>query len=252
MSIDARFGAQTSTTTAVFLRRPRGHYGRRPPAPDEESPHLVTTTPIRCTCGRLRGALEGVDHGRGGLRLSCLCLDCRTYAHLLGRADDILDPYGGTDIIQVAPAQVRIEAGHDALRCTRLTGKGLFRWNARCCDTPIGNTMSSRRVPFIGVATICVDLDDDARDERIGPSRATVNAPPGQTALPPNAGRGSQLSVVFRSIGLLAGAYLRGRHRPHPFFGEDGTPIVGPEVATADELAAARARVDVTPRVAPG
>ena len=33
----------------------------------------------------------------------------------------------------------------------RLTEKGLVRWYASCCNTPIGNTMAASGVPFIGV-----------------------------------------------------------------------------------------------------
>ncbi len=232
MSIDATIGVDSPPIAANLPGALAGHPG-----------HVMTSLPIRCTCGEVHGTLEGVADGRVGLRLSCLCVDCQTYAHLLGRADEILDADGGTDVVQVAPARVRIDEGLRNLRCTRLTDKGLFRWNARCCDSPIGNTVSSRRVPFIGVLTSCLDLSADERDARLGPVRASVNLPAGLERRPANAGFGAQLSVVLRSIGLLSGAYLRGTHRPHPFFGDDGTPIVTPEVADADEVAAARARI---------
>jgi hypothetical protein len=46
-----------------------------------------------------------------------------------------------------SPAHVKLGAGTDALRCLRLSDKGVLRWYTDCCRTPIGNTAASPRFP---------------------------------------------------------------------------------------------------------
>src|SRR5258706_16328438 len=109
---------------------------------------MPSELPLRCGCGRVRGTAHTVSP-RDGLHLLCYCHDCRAFARFLGKAD-ILDAAGGTDIFQMPPARLRFDAGSDALRCMRLSEKGILRWYTDCCRTPIGNTVGPR-VPIIGV-----------------------------------------------------------------------------------------------------
>ncbi len=81
----------------------------------------MATTSFRCRCGALRGTLDRRDGSRFG-HVVCDCDDCRTHLRWLGR-DDLLDAGGGTEIFQVAPAQVRLDAD-GTLACMRLTDKG--------------------------------------------------------------------------------------------------------------------------------
>ena len=62
----------------------------------------------------------------------------------------MLDAAGGTDIFQMPTGRLKLTAGADALRCLRLSGKGILRWYADCCRTPIGNTVGPR-VPVVGL-----------------------------------------------------------------------------------------------------
>ena len=41
------------------------------------------------------------------------------------------------------PAHVKLGAGTDAMRCLRLSDKGVLPWYTDCCRTPIGNTAAS-------------------------------------------------------------------------------------------------------------
>src|SRR5262245_3209733 len=95
--------------------------------------------PLKCDCGKVRGIAAGAGPS-AGLRVVCYCDDCQAYAHFLERRD-ILDQWGGSDVYAMALASVRITDGADELRCVRLSLKGLFRWYAGCCRTPIGNSM---------------------------------------------------------------------------------------------------------------
>src|ERR1700761_5845308 len=100
--------------------------------------------PLRCSCGKLQGH---VSHpGRAG-RGVCYCRDCRAFAHFLGRPGDILDAQGGTDVMATLPSYVTFTQGKDKLACMSLSERGMLRWYASCCNTPIGNTM--RNIKFI-------------------------------------------------------------------------------------------------------
>jgi hypothetical protein len=82
-------------------------------------------------------------------RAVCYRDDCQAYLHHLGRAD-LFDDHGGTDTVQVAPNTVTFERGAELIAGLQLTPKGLHRWYARCCQTPLGNTLTPT-LPFIGI-----------------------------------------------------------------------------------------------------
>src|SRR5262249_31767225 len=103
---------------------------------------------LRCRCGGVRGRVKDAAPQTVN-RLVCYCDDCQAFAHHLGRAD-LLDPHGGTDIVQVAPASVAFDEGADRIEGVRLGPKGLYRWYAKCCNTPVGNTVSPA-VAFVGI-----------------------------------------------------------------------------------------------------
>jgi hypothetical protein len=196
--------------------------------------------PIRCSCGTLRGVARGVTPSRGN-RVICYCADCQSFAHFLERASEILDPRGGTDIFQTSPARIAFTQGRERLACMRLTPKGLLRWYADCCKSPIGNTAITREIPFVGL--FCLGFDSGSvgltRDAALGPVRAHVNT---TAAKPDAAGNGVRQSGVLPSIARFAGlvlmARLRGDQKASPFFDpRSGEPSVAPRVLSADELA---------------
>lgn len=199
--------------------------------------------PLRCRCGALRGVALGVTPGSGN-HVVCTCEDCQAYLHFLGRAD-VLDVRGGTRIFQLTPAQLRITEGADRLACVRLTEKGVLRWYAECCRTPVANSSSRARLPFAGILHTILDpaLDARTRDAALGPVLATVfphlaigGLLPGESARPP-------ARLILRSIALIARAALRGAHRPSPFFDPGtGRPVVTPKLLTESERAEVYAR----------
>jgi hypothetical protein len=115
-----------------------------------------------------------------GFRVFCYCKDCQAFARFLDRAD-VLDAAGGTDIFQLPPGRVKLAAGADALRCVCLGNRGVFRWYADCCRTPIANTAGAG-FPLIGVVHSFMDhaFMDDAFTESLagGRSRDEVLGPP--------------------------------------------------------------------------
>ena len=194
--------------------------------------------PVRCSCGALRGTARSVSGDRGN-RVICYCDDCQAFAHFLERAEETLDRHGGTDIFQMSPARLEITAGADRLACMRLTPSGLLRWYAGCCRTPIGNTLASRQVPFVGLVLACVD---PTSREALGPIRAHLNARFAKGRLE-HASNRVPAAILLRLLRISLAARLRGDHRRSPFFDHTtGAPVAPPRVLTADELAAIRAK----------
>src|SRR5262249_50964680 len=86
---------------------------------------LPLDLPLRCRCGRVRGVASDVSPS-SGFRFVGYCKDCQAFARFLERPD-VLAPAGGTDIFQMPPGRVKLTAGTDAVRCLRLSDKGVLR-----------------------------------------------------------------------------------------------------------------------------
>lgn len=200
---------------------------------------MPTDLPIRCSCGTLRGVARGVSSDRVN-RVVCYCDDCQSFAHFLGRAKEILDPHGGTDIFQISPARVEFGEGSEHLACMRLTPKGLLRWYADCCRTPVGNTLPTCQVPFVGMIHSCIDqtADEHSLDTSLGPVRARVNARfaiGDRTELA--AYDRAPLSLYLRFAAMFLMARLRGEHKKSPFFDpQTGKPSATPHILSENEL----------------
>ncbi len=179
-----------------------------------------------------------------------MCDDCQCFAHWLERADEVLDANGGTEVFQMTPAQVEITAGAEHIRCVRLSPKGLMRWYAGCCRTPIANSLASPRFPFVGVFHLFMDhaADGRSRDEVLGPIRARVHGRFGIGELPADAHPRAPIGIIFRSLRLLGGGWIRRAHRPTPLFDLDtGKPVSEPTVVSKEERQQLLARCGPTP-----
>ena len=196
-----------------------------------------------CECGELRGVLRDVTPTAGN-HLVCYCDDCQSFAHFLGHAEKTLDSHGGTDIFQTSPARLELTQGSDELACLRLRPGGLVRWYARCCNTPIGNTLASAGLPFVGVIRRCVENEGSAA--ALGPIRGGVQAKFARgEQRPPNARDGAFGPIVFRFLRVLLVAKLRGDQRRSPFFDPStGALVAKPHVLSSEELRAAEASRD--------
>lgn len=171
---------------------------------------------LQCRCGQVHGWLRGASPGTCN-RVVCYCDDCQAFLHHLGRAD-LLDEHGGSDIVQVAPAAIAFDRGADQIAGVRLTAKGLHRWYARCCHTPLGNTLTPA-LPFVGI--VVAGLVRQAPDEAFGAARGRIL---GKYAVgePPPGSRSPNLRLLVRALGKMLGWKLRGRTWPHPFFDRAG------------------------------
>lgn len=202
---------------------------------------------IRCTCGALQGVARGISP-KAGNHAVCYCDDCQAFAHFLGRAAEILDAHGGTEVFQMSPAALSITAGSERLACMRLTDRGLFRWYAGCCNTPIGNTMQTSQLPFVGMVHLCIrpPAEDPTLERALGPVQVWSfrrYAKGDGAALP--ADRVPIPLMVLRLLGSMLKWRLRGDHRRSPFFEpRTGTPIASPRVLSTIEREELSRRVD--------
>src|SRR5690349_12747047 len=105
---------------------------------------------LSCRCGAVAGTLRNASP-KTVSHIVCYCDDCQAFLHYLQRAD-LLDEHAGTDIVQVAPASLTYERGLEQVAGVRLSPKGMYRWYARCCNTPLGNTMTPA-IPFVGIVS---------------------------------------------------------------------------------------------------
>ncbi|MGE0806712.1 MAG: DUF6151 family protein [Burkholderiaceae bacterium] len=194
----------------------------------------MKTHALRCRCGTLQGELRV---SRSATRALCYCADCQAYARFLasgGTGGTALDDSGGTEVVAMHPRDLSFTGGLDALACLSLRPRGLLRWYARCCRTPIGNTPRNPRIAYVGVVHSCLG-EAAARRAAFGPVRIAVNTKSAYGPVPavPLA---SRALAMFNLAGSLLAARLSGSHRQTPFFADGSrAPIHEPYVLTEDE-----------------
>jgi hypothetical protein len=156
------------------------------------------------------------------------------YAHFLGNSAQVLDEHGGTDVVPTMPRNVRFTQGIESLACMRLTEKGLMRWYAKCCNTPIGNTSPNFKFAFVGLLHNCLENDGASLDQSFGPPR--------MRSYTRSARNHSTLKDqgIFGTLAKFAAMLLRerfnGGYKLTPFFHVDsGAPIVVPYVLSKQE-----------------
>lgn len=180
---------------------------------------------LGCRCGATRWVISG---DAPGTHVECYCADCQTFLNHL-KAEDYLDAAGGTELFQTMPDAIRFTKGADNLRLLRLSPKGLMRWYAGCCDTPVANTMATPALPFVGAIL---------RPGQAGFGPVVTHANVGSARRPVR-----QSGILRAVVGVLtraAAAKLFRGGRANPFFAPDGSPTVAPSVLTLAERNAAR------------
>lgn len=187
--------------------------------------------PLRCACGLVEGYVAS-PHRAG--RAICYCRDCQAFARFLGHPERTLDEHGGTDIVATSPRYVHFAQGKEHLRCMSLSPKGLLRWYAGCCRTPIGNTPRDPKLSYVGLVHNSLAGSSTETDAVFGPPRVAVN-----TGSATGTVRSTPLPTflaVLKIIRNVLGSRLSGKYRENPFF-LPGTsePIVVPQVLTSAE-----------------
>ena len=187
--------------------------------------------PIQCKCGCLRGSVAGVKTTN---RVVCYCRDCQAFAHFLGNSGDILDSHGGTDIVQTLPKNISFTQGTEVLACMRLTETGLLRWYTTCCKTPIGNTLPSHKMSFVGLIHNCLESSEIPLNDSFGSARIYVHTKYAKGEPKPKSV--GLMATVIRNLARVLRARIDGTYKQTPFFWVDsGVPIVSPKVLSHQE-----------------
>lgn len=187
------------------------------------------TVAIRCRCGKVKGE---ADMGRAYTRATCYCRDCQAYARFLGQPG-LMDANGGTDIVPMSPAGVRITDGLEHVACMALSDKGVLRWYASCCRTALGNTARDPKLPYAGMVTTCFDTNPEVIDAALGP-RGRIALHTGSATGPVRSTPVAFFIGGLRILGNVLAARIRGQ-RPTLFFEPDGRPIRTPQVLTVEQ-----------------
>ena len=178
-----------------------------------------------CNCGKLSGHVtaQGI---KSGTRAECFCGDCRAAVLYLGQPDPAPD---AVDVFQTSPDSVKITQGAEHLRLMRLGPKGLLRWYAGCCKTPLANTLAKPTLPFVGLHS-----NRFANKDALGKIRARGFMP--QAGKPPKTkGAAGMVLGIFKR---MATSRLSGQWRETPFFDADtGQPVAEAEIPSKEERA---------------
>lgn len=204
------------------------------------------TLVIECKCGSVAGTVNA--QGVYGYRAVCMCDDCQVYAHWLGN-NGILDANGGTDIFPLTPARVRITKGEENMKCVRLGPKGMFRWYAGCCKTPIANVMNSKSIAYVGMVHSILDKrnDDIKKEIAFGPIRLRMQGKFGIGKLPPDTVDTVTIGFLLRVVKFIILSKWRKESSPSPFVNEKGEPVVMPYILSVQELASLRPKAGPRP-----
>jgi len=183
---------------------------------------------LSCSCGSVKGKVINTSSDDGN-RIVCCCNDCQAFARHLGCDETVLDSFGGTDIFQVAQAQIRITQGAEHLRALRLSPTGLTRWYTDCCNTPVANTVNAK-LPFVGLIHTFIVVKG-SRDKVLGPVKAYVQT---QYAIGapdyPYSSKKFPLGVTVKIALKILKWKSKGLEQPSVFFDEQGLPVSKPTV----------------------
>ena len=185
------------------------------------------TSEISCECGEMVWIIKDTSKGR---HLACHCIDCQSFARHLNQADRHLEK-DGTRIFQTYPGNVEFVKGAEHLALLQLSPKGTYRWYAKCCNTPIANTMTKSALPFSGMILPKDHPDFGAIKSRFF-TKYTEEDVKDKAVLP--------AILSFLSRGAIV--RLKGQERKSPFFMADDQPVATSTVLTKEQRNQARAR----------
>ncbi len=182
---------------------------------------------ISCDCGAFIARLRSFPKNTPG-RLVCYCNDCQTYVEKIKRTD-VLDPYGGSEVIPAYPKEIEILQGLDTLKCYLLSEDGTYRWATSCCNSPILNTKPG--FPWAGIFHTAYTNQNPTALSELGKIKSRIY---GKYAL---AGAPFKISeeIAFRDKLVVIPFIIKGKllrmDKDSPFFcADNATPIVEPEV----------------------
>ena len=188
---------------------------------------------LQCECGEVAGRLEVVDGRRD--YVVCHCTDCQDFARLFDAEARILDEADGTHLLQTRCATLKLEQGGDELACIHLTDKPTLRWYASCCDTPMFNTYTNAKVPYI--TTLLANCDSEHKNRVAGELLGHLF--PGDAGAKGEGFEQAPMLKLLRGVGsrMVRDILSGDRKRTALFDAETLQPIATPRRLTDDERA---------------
>ncbi len=182
---------------------------------------------ISCDCGYFKAELASFPKNTPG-RLVCYCRDCQAYVKKISRAD-ILDGFGGTEVVPAYPREIKILHGQENLKCYRLTEHGTYRWATSCCNSPILNTKPG--FPWAGISHTAYKSFDPNSLEVLGEVKSRIYGRDASADVPFKISN----KISFGDMLVVLPFILKGKilkmSQKSPFFENDNsTPIYEPEI----------------------
>lgn len=180
---------------------------------------------ILCDCGTFKANLTSFPKNTPG-RLVCYCKDCQKFLKKIGR-EDLLDRYGGTEVIPAFPKDVKILEGQDSLICYRLTPRGLYRWATACCNSPIVNMRPD--FPWAGIFHSAYTSHDPNSLSILGEIKSRIYGRDAVQGAPYKISH----EIGFRDLLVIMPFIIKGKimkmNQGSPFFKSDNsTPVCVP------------------------
>jgi hypothetical protein len=134
-------------------------------------------------------------------------------------------------LFQTDPDKIEVTQGIENLECLTLSPKGLLRWYAGCCNTPMFNTPRSAKVPLVAVVT---DIAEDPRifgsviyDSFLKDSKGKLKS-------------SGVSKVIYRFLKRALASRISGRWKKTPFFIiPENIPLDKPFVISKEQKRAA-------------
>ncbi len=181
---------------------------------------------IHCDCHNVQIQLENFPKSCAG-RIVCYCDDCQKYLRKIDR-EELLDSYGGSEIIPIHPGCFNITQGQENLICYSLSPRGLRRWTAKCCNTPIVNTTSS--LPWMGLSNAVFENSRLNREKELGEIKVRVMGKFMHGKPPFKVSQKVKFLDLFKLSSYLIKGLLFKDLRRNPLFQEDGSTTIFPVV----------------------
>ena len=193
---------------------------------------MSDTLTFGCRCGSVRGELD--TRAPAPIRCICYCRDCQAQARHFGVEDVFMDAHAGIEIVQVASGNISVVKGLDQVEALRLTPRGVYRFYAGCCGTPLFSTAPAESWPVSGMPAAVMDADAATRERVFGPVEF-VPFKSGMVGVAPK--RKGVVRQMARLLGQMRAAKRMGR-AGSPVW-KDGEPVVDPRLITEEERARA-------------
>jgi hypothetical protein len=172
---------------------------------------------LECLCGAVKGNIKVVPGSF--FHVHCLCCDCQKFASHLNNKENILDEHGGSELFQTYPKFMKITEGLDKISSIQLKEKGIYRWHTTCCNMPLANTMSSAKIPFVGVSVKLMKFGNEQEKlEVLGPVTMKAFGRYSIGEMPKDAHSKFPISFMPKIIAFMLKGMFRKMNSPSPFF----------------------------------